>query len=172
MAELDRAKLDAMTRVIPLAAAIGAAGDLIAGGQVYRNLGQGKFALTKSPLPAAVALAAAAALLLLLAACDEVSTGLGVNPKDTGRDTGDGFVVPSYEPYENRDWPRPEKGFAAMMHLLDRDVERAVRAGAAQWAAVTTNAAVVDCPETTVTGAGTAGEVVNDVIPVTVKPSV
>ena len=41
---------------------------------------------------------------------------------ERGRDTGDGFVVPSYEPYENRDWPRPEKGFAAMVHMLDRDV--------------------------------------------------
>jgi arylsulfatase A-like enzyme len=41
---------------------------------------------------------------------------------ERGRDTGDGFVVPSYAPYQDRDWPRPEKGFAAMMHLLDRDV--------------------------------------------------
>ncbi len=43
---------------------------------------------------------------------------------ELGRDTGDGFVVPDYEPYEDRDWPRPEKGFAAMMHRLDRDVGR------------------------------------------------
>jgi arylsulfatase A-like enzyme len=43
---------------------------------------------------------------------------------ELGRDTGDGFVVPDYEPYTNRDWPRPEKGFAAMMHRLDRDVGR------------------------------------------------
>ncbi len=34
------------------------AGDIIAGGQVYRNLGQGKFAPVKSSLPLAVALAA------------------------------------------------------------------------------------------------------------------
>ncbi len=43
---------------------------------------------------------------------------------ELGRDTGDGFVVPSYEPYQNKDWPRPEKGFAAMVYLLDRDVGR------------------------------------------------
>jgi arylsulfatase A-like enzyme len=43
---------------------------------------------------------------------------------ETGRDTGDGFIVPSYEPYADRDWPRPEKGFAAMMHMLDRDTGR------------------------------------------------
>jgi arylsulfatase A-like enzyme len=43
---------------------------------------------------------------------------------ELGRDTGDGFVVPSYEPYADRNWPRPEKGFAAMMHRLDHDVGR------------------------------------------------
>jgi arylsulfatase A-like enzyme len=46
---------------------------------------------------------------------------------EMGRDTGDGFVVPDYAPYDDRDWPRPEKGFAAMMHRLDRDVGRLVR---------------------------------------------
>ncbi|MBL8234393.1 MAG: arylsulfatase, partial [Bryobacterales bacterium] len=45
---------------------------------------------------------------------------------ETGRDTGDGFIVPDYEPYTNRDWPRPERGFAAMMHRLDRDVGRII----------------------------------------------
>jgi arylsulfatase A-like enzyme len=45
---------------------------------------------------------------------------------EIGRDTGDGFVVPDYGPYGDRDWPRPEKGFAAMMHRLDRDVGRLV----------------------------------------------
>lgn len=43
---------------------------------------------------------------------------------ELGRDTGDGFVVPDYEPYTDRDWPRAEKGFAAMLHRLDRDVGR------------------------------------------------
>lgn len=43
---------------------------------------------------------------------------------ELGRDTGDGFVVPDYQPYAARDWPRPEKGFAAMVHRLDRDVGR------------------------------------------------
>jgi uncharacterized sulfatase len=41
---------------------------------------------------------------------------------ELGRDTGDGYPVPGYEPYENRDWPRPEKGYAAMVNMLDRDV--------------------------------------------------
>lgn len=43
---------------------------------------------------------------------------------ELGRDTGDGFIVPDYGPYASRDWPRPEKGFAAMMRLLDADVGR------------------------------------------------
>jgi arylsulfatase A-like enzyme len=46
---------------------------------------------------------------------------------ELGRDTGDGFVVPSYEPYQNQDWPRPEKGFAAMVHRLDHDVGRIIQ---------------------------------------------
>lgn len=43
---------------------------------------------------------------------------------ELGRDTGDGFVVPDYEPYSDKGWPRPERGFAAMIHRLDRDVGR------------------------------------------------
>lgn len=43
---------------------------------------------------------------------------------ERGRDTGDGFVVPSYERYDTRDWPRPEKGFAVMVYMLDRDVSK------------------------------------------------
>jgi arylsulfatase A-like enzyme len=43
---------------------------------------------------------------------------------EMGRDTGDGMEVPSYEPYENEAWPKPEKGFAAMVTRLDRDLGR------------------------------------------------
>jgi len=41
-----------------------------------------------------------------------------------GRDTGDGMEVPDYGPYGGRDWPRPEKGFAAMIWRMDRDIGR------------------------------------------------
>jgi arylsulfatase A-like enzyme len=43
---------------------------------------------------------------------------------EMGRDTGDGMDVPSYGPYENRPWPRPEKGFAAMITRMDADIGR------------------------------------------------
>lgn len=43
---------------------------------------------------------------------------------ELGRDTGDGFVVPDYGRYENQAWPQPEKGFARMVDMLDRDVGR------------------------------------------------
>ena len=35
-----------------------------------------------------------------------------------------GMEVPSFGQFENKDWPGPEKGFAMMMHNLDRDVGR------------------------------------------------
>ncbi len=41
-----------------------------------------------------------------------------------GRVSGDGMEVPSYGQYESRDWPNPEKGFAAMVSLMDRDMGR------------------------------------------------
>ena len=41
-----------------------------------------------------------------------------------GRVSGDGMEVPSYGQYETRDWPNPEKGFAAMVSLMDRDMGR------------------------------------------------
>lgn len=41
---------------------------------------------------------------------------------ELGRDTGNGMEVPSTEPYSDRDWPAPDKNFAAMVHRLDRDV--------------------------------------------------
>ncbi len=35
-----------------------------------------------------------------------------------------GMEVPSYEPYADRDWPQPQKGHAAMITRMDRDVGR------------------------------------------------
>jgi len=43
---------------------------------------------------------------------------------EMGRDTGDGMEVPSYEPYDTESWPKPEKGFAAMITRMDRDLGR------------------------------------------------
>ncbi len=41
---------------------------------------------------------------------------------EAGRALGDGMEVPSYAPYHNRDWPNPQKGHAAMISRLDRDM--------------------------------------------------
>ncbi|MEW4487182.1 arylsulfatase [Thalassoglobus sp. JC818] len=41
-----------------------------------------------------------------------------------GRAVGDGMEVPDYGIYKDRDWPNPEKGFAAMITHMDRDVGR------------------------------------------------
>jgi arylsulfatase A-like enzyme len=38
----------------------------------------------------------------------------------------DGFTVPSTEPYSNMDWDSQSKKYAAMIHMLDRDVGRIV----------------------------------------------
>ena len=43
---------------------------------------------------------------------------------ELGRATGDGMEVPGYGSYAEKDWPNPEKGFAAMIERLDRDVGR------------------------------------------------
>ena len=43
---------------------------------------------------------------------------------ELGRATGDGMEVPDYGTYADKDWPNPEKGFAAMIERLDRDVGR------------------------------------------------
>jgi arylsulfatase A-like enzyme len=40
--------------------------------------------------------------------------------------TGDGEEVPDYGPYANEPWPAPDKGQAAMVSRLDRDVGRLV----------------------------------------------
>lgn len=43
---------------------------------------------------------------------------------EMGRDSGDGMEVPSYGPYANLPWPRPEKGFAAMISRMDAGIGR------------------------------------------------
>lgn len=41
---------------------------------------------------------------------------------EIGEDTGDGYVVPNYGPFTGRNWPKPEKGYAEMIHMLDDDI--------------------------------------------------
>ena len=41
-----------------------------------------------------------------------------------GRVTGDGMEIPDYSQYADKNWPNPEKGQAAMISHLDRDVGR------------------------------------------------
>ncbi len=43
---------------------------------------------------------------------------------ELGRATGDGMEVPDYGPYAEKNWPTTEKGFAAMITRMDRDVGR------------------------------------------------
>ena len=43
---------------------------------------------------------------------------------ERGRALGDGMEVPDYGPYADRDWPNPQKGHAAMISRMDRDVGR------------------------------------------------
>ncbi len=43
-----------------------------------------------------------------------------------GRVTGDGSEIPDYGIYADKDWPTPEKGFAAMITRMDADVGRFV----------------------------------------------
>jgi arylsulfatase A-like enzyme len=45
---------------------------------------------------------------------------------ELGRDTGDGYVVPNYKPYERESWPDSEKGYAAMVTRLDSDIGKIV----------------------------------------------
>lgn len=47
---------------------------------------------------------------------------------ELGRDTGNGFPVPDFGPYANREWPAPEKGFAATMSHLDASVGKVLEA--------------------------------------------
>jgi len=41
---------------------------------------------------------------------------------ELGNQTGDGMEVPNYGSYKDKDWPNPEKGFAAMVERLDQAV--------------------------------------------------
>ena len=43
---------------------------------------------------------------------------------EAGRALGDGMEIPDYGIYAGRDWPNPEKGFAAMVTKMDGDVGR------------------------------------------------
>jgi uncharacterized sulfatase len=45
---------------------------------------------------------------------------------EAGRHEKDGMEVPDYGAYADRPWPKPEKGFAAMVARLDRDVGRLI----------------------------------------------
>lgn len=45
---------------------------------------------------------------------------------ELARDTGNGMAVPNDAPYTDRDWPQPEKNFAAMITGLDAHVRRIV----------------------------------------------
>lgn len=43
---------------------------------------------------------------------------------ELGRVTGNGMEVPDYGPYKDKPWPDQEKGFAAMIYRMDRDIGR------------------------------------------------
>ncbi len=43
-----------------------------------------------------------------------------------GRVNGDGMEVPDYGAYAEKDWPNPEKGFAAMVSRMDGDVGKLI----------------------------------------------
>jgi arylsulfatase A-like enzyme len=42
------------------------------------------------------------------------------------RGTGDGQEIPDYGIYADRDWPNPDKGFAAMNTMMDHDIGRLI----------------------------------------------
>lgn len=46
---------------------------------------------------------------------------------ERGKAEGDGMEVPDYGEYAGKDWPAPQKGFAAMVSRLDRDVGAVLR---------------------------------------------
>jgi arylsulfatase A-like enzyme len=43
------------------------------------------------------------------------------------RQTGNGMEIPTDEPYSNRQWPQPDKNFAATVHRMDADVGRLMK---------------------------------------------
>lgn len=46
------------------------------------------------------------------------------NEGGSDKEQQDGMEVPDYGEFASKDWPNPEKGFAAMIHNIDRDVGR------------------------------------------------
>lgn len=46
---------------------------------------------------------------------------------EAGRGLGDGQEVPDYGIYESKDWPNPDKGQAAMITRMDRDMGRVMK---------------------------------------------
>ena len=46
---------------------------------------------------------------------------------EMGRDTGNGMEVPSTDDYADKDWPLPDKNFAAMITRMDRDIGQLLR---------------------------------------------
>jgi arylsulfatase A-like enzyme len=46
---------------------------------------------------------------------------------ERGAATGDGMETPGYEPYADKPWPQPQKGHAALITRLDRDVGAVLR---------------------------------------------
>lgn len=46
---------------------------------------------------------------------------------ELGADTGDGMPVPDYGEYADKPWPTTEKGFAAMITRMDRDIGRLLK---------------------------------------------
>jgi arylsulfatase A-like enzyme len=47
---------------------------------------------------------------------------------ELGRDTGNGMEVPDTGPYTAKDWPAPDKGFAAMVTHMDRGIGQILNA--------------------------------------------
>ena len=45
---------------------------------------------------------------------------------ELGRDTGNGMEVPDSKPYSRESWPQVEKGYAAMVTRMDRDIGKVV----------------------------------------------
>ena len=45
---------------------------------------------------------------------------------ERGHYLGDGMEVPDYGPYADRPWPTPEKGYAAMIDRMDKDIGRLI----------------------------------------------
>ncbi len=49
-----------------------------------------------------------------------------ITPHANNQKKPDGMEVPSYGPFEDKDWPNLEKGFASMVHNLDQSVAKII----------------------------------------------